>query len=102
MINKTMEELRAEFEQAQAEVVQAQRAYTAAQKLLAQKEAEEAAKREKELMTKKEARYKELIGAGEAYRNLLKAYLDDYGTLYTTSDMDTISSIPQLLWPFIL
>jgi uncharacterized protein YhaN len=95
MINKTMEELRAEFEQAQ-------KAYTAAQNLLAQKEAEEAAKREKELMTKKEARYKELIGVGETYRNLLKAYMDDYGAVYTESDMDAVSAIPLLLWPFIL
>lgn len=75
--NKTLEQLKKELAQAQA-------AYTLAKKLAEQKEKEEAERKRAELAAEKDKRKKEIEEAEKHYHNLIKRFIEDYGS-YETS-----------------
>ena len=64
--------------------------------MLKKKEQEEADRKKAQLALEKEARKKEVDEAFENYNKLLKAYIEDYGSYSTTTDMDWF---PKSLWP---
>lgn len=70
---KTIDEL-------QKELADAKNAYEKIKEFVAKKEREEADRRKKELQSKKEERYKEVVEAAERFNTLAAAYQDDYGT----------------------
>ena len=74
--NKSLEQLKTEAEQAQ-------KVYEDAKKAVAQKEAEEAARKQAELIATREMREAELEEAGKKFEELLIAYNKDYGPYKT-------------------
>lgn len=72
--NKSLEQLKVEAEQAK-------QAYEILQNTIKQKEVEEAELKKAKLESEKEARYKEIEEAENKLAELIKAYLEDYGTL---------------------
>lgn len=80
--NKTLEQLQAELEQAQ-------KAYDLMKKEVAQKEAEEVARKKTELAEKKDKRRKEIEEVGRHYHTLIKQFIKDYGSYeYSGKDED--------------
>lgn len=71
---KTIDELKTEVEAAQ-------RAYEEAQKQLKALEAEEKARKKKELELRKEDRLKEIVAKEKELARLVKEYINDYGSL---------------------
>ena len=86
---KTLEQLKAELEQAQA-------AYEIAKKLAEQKEKEEAERKRAEFAAVKEKRKAEIAEVESKLEELLVAYNKDYGA-YVSSN----SNLPSWLYWFI-
>ena len=85
--NKSLEQLKTEAEQAK-------KAYEILQKTIRQKEAEEAERKKAKLESEKEARYKEIEEAENRLAELIKAYLEDYGTIKLNRSDKSINSWP--------
>lgn len=81
---KTLAQLKAEFEQAQ-------KAFNDAKRLAEQKEKEEAERKKAELILEKDKRKKEVDEAIKHCSKLLKAYIEDYNTLSITDYIDDFS-----------
>lgn len=86
---KTLEELYAEMEQAQ-------KAYTAAKKLDEQKKKEEAERKKAELALQKEKRKKEADDAIKKATNLVREYIEDYGSFSIDDDINDLSFLGNL------
>ena len=87
--NKTLEQLKAELEQAQ-------KAFDAAKKLAEQKEAEEAERKKAELAAEKVKRKKDIEEVESHYINLVRQFIKDYGSYdvsrsYNNDDNNFIS-----------
>lgn len=83
--SKTLEQLKAELEQAQ-------KAFDAAKKLAEQKEKEEAERKKAELAAEKDKRKKEIEAARNCYLALIKQYIADYGSYtYESEDDDNFN-----------
>lgn len=87
--NKSLEQLKVEAEQAK-------KAYEILQNTIKQKEAEEAELKKAKLESEKEARYKEIEEAGNKLVELIKAYLEDYGTIKLNRSDKSIDSWPPI------
>ena len=81
---KTLEELKAEAEQAQ-------KAYDDKRKELARKEAEEAERKRLELVAEKDNRKKEVDDAIDNAVKLIKKYIEDYGSFSITDHFNDFS-----------
>lgn len=79
--NKTLEQLKAELEQAQ-------QAFDAAKKLAEQKEKEETERKRAELAAEKNKRKEEIREAENHYRALVKQFIKDYGSYDATYSYD--------------
>ena len=79
--NKTLEQLKAELEQAQ-------QAFDIAKKLAEQKEKEEAERKKAELAAEKNKRKEEIKEAENHYRALVKQFIKDYGSYDATYSYD--------------
>lgn len=75
--NKTLEQLKAELEQAQ-------QAFDVAKKLAEQKEKEETERKKAELAAEKNKRKEEIKEAENHYRTLVKQFIKDYGSYDAT------------------
>ena len=75
--NKTLEQLKAELEQAQ-------QAFDVAKKLAEQKEKEETERKKAELAAEKNKRKEEIKEAENHYRALVKQFIKDYGSYDAT------------------
>lgn len=95
--NKTLEQLKAELEQAQ-------QAFDAAKKLAEQKEKEEAERKKAELAAEKSKRKKEIEEAKNHYCTLIKQYIADYGSYtYESEDDDNFNFLfGSKPWRFFL
>lgn len=76
------------LEQLKAEAEQAQKAYNDAKKEIARKEAEEAERKKEELAAEKNKRKEEIKDAENHCRNLIKQYIKDYGSYDATYSYD--------------
>lgn len=72
------------LEQLKAEMEQAQKAYDDAKKEIVRKEAEEADRKKAELALNKEKRKKEIKDVEKHYHDLVKQYIKDYGSYDAT------------------
>ncbi len=81
---KTLEQLYAEMEQAQM-------AYNTAKKLEEQKKKEEAERKMAELALEKDKRKKEVDDAVENAVELVKKYIEDYGSFSITDNVNYLS-----------
>lgn len=100
--NKTLEQLRAELEQAQ-------KVCGDIQKNIAQKETEEANRKKAELNAQKNKRKKEIEEAAKHYQTLIKEFIKDYGSYtanYSIDNNDEIDTLSFLFgskpWKFFL
>lgn len=87
--NKTLEQLKAELEQAQ-------KAFDIAKKLAEQKEKEEAELQKAKLAAEKNKRKEEIEEAEKHYRDLVKQFIKDYGSYEVNYSSDEDDSFPFL------